>query len=151
MNNNWDAEHQQWKWKVTRTPLRLLQTSSLMDKPKALISQTRKKHMLGFLNTHRNMQMKRLGLKLHVHARTHTLQESVFRSFSSSFLHPLTPSPISSPKRLQASGCKQLQSTGVKWTSRQARVDSQHADLKEAKHSQLRHEGTWNSTSPEDL
>lgn len=68
------------------------------------------------------------------------LQGPVSRSFSSSpSLHPLTPPPTSSPKRLQASGCKQLQSTGEKWTSRQARVDSQHTDLKEAKHSQLWH------------
>ena len=34
------------------------------------------------------------------------------------------------PKRLQASGCKQLQSSGVKWTSRQAHVDSLHAELR---------------------
>lgn len=41
---------------------------------------------------------------------THTLKESV--CFTPSL--PLTPPPISSPNRLQASGCKQLQNTGVK-------------------------------------
>lgn len=88
-----------------------------------------------------------LDLKLYIYTRHQQTCVSLELFMTSlplllSLLSPLlNSSSTSSLKRLEASSCKKLQSTTVKWTSRQAYVDSQLADLKGAKHSQLWHLG----------